>query len=120
MAQSASFSYDGRRMWTQRGRRKVILGLLLVGEHILNKSNEIIPLDESTLQRSGKVIVDEQALTVAVTYNSPYAVRQHEELSWKHAPGRQAKYLETAVNSSKTETAQIMKDALRPWFSGGS
>lgn len=86
-------------------------------EHILAESNKIIPLDEGTLMRSGTVSLDESTLNGSVSYDSPYAVRQHEELTWRHAPGRQAKYLETAVNTTRQDCLHIMQAELRRWLS---
>lgn len=89
------------------------LGLLLGAEHVLGVSNERVPLDEATLQRSGTATVDEAILRAAVAYDTPYAVRQHEELEWRHAPGRQAKYLESALNDSATEVRDVIAAQLR-------
>jgi hypothetical protein len=119
VAQRAVLRYNGRRIWTERGRRKAIRGLTLAMENILEKSNRVVPLDEATLQRSGRISIDEDNLRGAVSYGTPYAVRQHEELTWKHAPGRKAKYLESAVNESREETAQIIANEMKSWFSGG-
>lgn len=81
------------------------------------ESNKIIPLEEGTLMRSGQTSIDEANLTGTVSYGTPYAVRQHEEMTWRHAPGRQAKYLETAVNASRQECLRIMQSELRRWLS---
>lgn len=86
-------------------------------EHILAESNKLVPLEEGTLQRSGQIAMDPNNLVGTISYDSPYAVRQHEELTWRHAPGRQAKYLETAVNTSRQECLQIMQGELRRWLS---
>lgn len=74
------------------GRNK---GLRLAAEHLLASSQAIIPIEEATLERSGVASVDEAKGQAAVSYDTVYAVRQHEELAWQHDPGRQAKYLET-------------------------
>jgi hypothetical protein len=87
-------------------------------EHILAESNKLVPLDEGTLERSGRVQVDPDTLKGLISYDQPYAVRQHEELSWKHAPGRQAKYLETAVNNNKAAALEIMQNELKSWLRG--
>lgn len=116
MAQNYRLRWNGRRLWTQGGKRRAVQGLTLALEHVLAESNRIIPLDEGTLMRSGETEVDEDALTGLVTYRSVYAVRQHEELTWNHAPGRQAKYLETAVNTSRAECARIIQQEMRRWF----
>ena len=117
MAQNYRMQWNGRRLWTSRGRSRAARGLQLALEHILAESNKIIPLEEGTLMRSGKIAMDEANLIGTVSYDSPYAVRQHEELTWRHAPGRQAKYLETAVNTSRQDCARIMQQELRRWLS---
>lgn len=107
--------WEGRRIWTQRGKRRALEGLLMALENVLAESNRLVPLDEGTLERSGRVQVDEQNMRGIVSYDTPYAMRQHEELSWKHAPGRQAKYLETAVNNNQQKTMEIMRKSLSIW-----
>lgn len=117
MGQMYRMNWEGRRLWTGRGRARAARGLQLALEHILAESNAIIPLEEGTLMRSGQTSIDEANLTGTVSYGTPYAVRQHEELTWRHAPGRQAKYLETAVNTSRQECLRVMQGELRRWLS---
>jgi hypothetical protein len=75
-------------------------GLMLGAEHVLEQANRIVPIEEHTLQASGVPSIDEGALEAAVSYDTPYAVRQHEELSYHHDAGRQAKYLEQPLNEA--------------------
>lgn len=112
-------SWEGRRIWTKRGKRRALEGLTLALENILAESNRLVPLDEGTLERSGRVQIDPATMRGVVSYDTPYALRQHEELSWKHAPGRQAKYLETAVNNNQEKTLEIMRKSLSIWTRGG-
>lgn len=116
MAQNYQLKWNGRRIWTAGGKARAARGLQLALEHVLAESNKLVPLEEGTLLRSGHVSMDASVLTGTVSYDTPYAVRQHEELSWRHAPGRQAKYLETAVNASRDECARIMQAEMRRWF----
>lgn len=88
-------------------------GLYLAAEHVLQQSNEVVPLDEAELQRSGVASVDPPSLTAMVSYDTPYAVRQHEELTWRHAPGRTAKYLENSLNAARPEVAAIIAAEIR-------
>lgn len=111
--------WKGRRIWTNRGKKRALEGLQAALENILTESNRLVPLDEGTLERSGRVQIDEQAMRGIVSYDTPYAMRQHEELSWNHAPGRQAKYLETALNNNQEKTMEIMRKALSIWTRGG-
>ncbi|MFI7547206.1 hypothetical protein [Actinoplanes sp. NPDC049599] len=72
-------------------------GAVLAAEHLLQVSSELAPHEEGDLERSGEVSKDESLDTVAVSFDRPYAVRQHEELTWKHDAGKQAKYLEAPM-----------------------
>jgi hypothetical protein len=47
------------------------------------------------------------------SYDTPYAVRQHEDLTYRHAPGRTAKYLERPLNASRTQVLAIIAAQLR-------
>lgn len=69
------------------------------GQIILAESDQHVPIEEGTLSRSGHVSEDDQHLRVAVSYDTPYAVVQHEDMTLNHDAGRTAKYLENAFNS---------------------
>lgn len=60
------------------------------------RSQALVPLREGHLQRSGEMKVTSGG--VEITYSLVYARIQHEELSYRHAPGRQAKYITDAAN----------------------
>lgn len=91
-------------------------GLFFGAEHVLGVSNDRAPIDEGALVRSGIASVDEARLRAAVAYDTPYAARQHEELTWRHAPGRRAKYLESALNDSRDEVRAVIAAQLRRAF----
>ncbi|MFI1677062.1 hypothetical protein [Streptomyces sp. NPDC020607] len=116
MTQYARMNWQGTRLWTSRGRRLASEGLQRALEHGLGVSNARVPLEEGTLERSGRVDVD--GLNGAISYDTVYAVRQHEELTWKHLPGRQAKYLESAMNDEREVMLQLMAVTLRHWLRG--
>jgi len=78
----------------------------LAAEYVLQVSNTRVPLEEGTLMRSGRVTTDDDE--AAVSYDTKYAVRQHEELHYRHDQGRQAKYLESAINDSQEKILRIM------------
>ncbi|MGW6455508.1 hypothetical protein ACWF94_06190 [Streptomyces sp. NPDC055078] len=88
-------------------------GLFLAGEYVLGESVAVVPLDEAALARSGTLAVDETALRAAISYNTPYAVRQHERLDYRHAPGRQAKYLEQPLMAARAQVRAIVAAELR-------
>lgn len=116
MTQYAHMSWHGQRLWTSRGRRLASEGLQRALEHGLSVSNQRIPLEEGTLERTGRVSVD--GLNGVISYDTVYAVRQHEELTWRHLPGRRAKYLESTMNDEREVMLQLIAVSLRRWLQG--
>jgi hypothetical protein len=95
------------------------LGLAKWGELVLQQSRAIVPLDEATLERSGVASVDEPALTAAVSFDTPYAVVQHESLHFHHPGGREAKYLEKPwLESMKWALPLVAKELRKVTRSG--
>lgn len=89
-------------------RRGAIRGLQLATELLLAEAVKIVPLDEATLQDSGKATVDEEKLEGKVTFDTPYAVVQHERLDFHHPNGRKAKYLETPWRENAETFGQLI------------
>ena len=83
-------------------------GLELAAEHVLSVSNTKVPIEEATLERSGTVTTDPATFTATVSYDTPYAVRQHEEMNYRHNGGRTAKFLENAMNSETDAVRTII------------
>lgn len=96
-----------------RARRGAARGLYMAAEHVLAESDRHVPHEEGTLSRSGKATVDESELRAAVTYDTPYAVTQHEDLTLAHDPGRTAKFLENAFNSQRATIGEIVATHVR-------
>lgn len=75
---------------------------------IMEKAKPLTPLDRGPLEESGMVLPPEwsgDTLTVTAGFGTTpetaaYAEEQHERMDYKHAPGRQAKYLEQPANES--------------------
>ena len=90
------------------GRR----GLTMALEHILGVSRDQVPHEEATLERSGKagLVSDTKG---GVSYDTPYAVIQHEDMTLAHDPGRNAKYLENAFNSERSTAAKIIATQIK-------
>lgn len=87
-------------------------------EHLLTTSNNTVPIRERTLRDSGRVDVDARAGRAAISYDTPYAVRQHEDLTLRHDSGRRAKFLESALTSEAQVVGQIIARGIR--LDGGS
>lgn len=90
-----------------------IRGLHTAAEHLLGVSQTRVPLEEGTLERSARVDVDDSAMKAAVSYDTVYARRQHEELTWKHDPGRTAKYLEGPLSEESNTIQDLIGASIR-------
>lgn len=86
-------------------------GLALAAEHLLQVANELVPIQEGTLKRSG--VASSDGLTAAVSYDTPYAVRVHEDLTARHDPGRTAKYLERPFIAERETMLDIIAAEMR-------
>ena len=112
-------------------------------EAILTEAIDETPIDTGTLRRSGTVTVgalpdgaqvyeaaesgsdmkdafpgpEGKEKAVYISFNTPYARRQHEELDYEHPRGRKAKYLEDPFNRLKKKVVKMadlqIKKALR-------
>lgn len=88
-------------------------GLLLGAEHVLAASRQRVPIAEGTLERSGATSVDEQQMTAAVSYDTPYARRVHEDMTARHAPGRTPKFLEGVLPETAGEVQTLIAAQVR-------
>lgn len=66
------------------------------GHQWFARSQQLVPLREGHLQRSGKMKVTSGG--VEISYSLVYARIQHNNLTFRHAPGRQALYITDAAN----------------------
>jgi hypothetical protein len=80
-------------------------------EFILDESNKRVPIDEGTLANSGNTFVDGDV--AYVYYDTPYALRVHEDMSMKHKNGRTHHYLSYAVRDNKPKIQSIIAKRLR-------
>ncbi|MEV5131438.1 hypothetical protein AB0K87_13210 [Streptomyces sp. NPDC053705] len=112
MTQRTRLRWNGQA--ALRGTRAgAVRGLRLAAEHVLAESRKRVPIEEATLERSGVATVDESSLDAAIAYDTPYAVRQHEELNYRHDAGRTAKYLEGPLTEQAPAVAAIIAAQLR-------
>jgi len=88
-------------------------GLTLAAQHVLTEANKTVPLDQGPLQRSGGTSTDSANLQAAVYYSTPYARRQHEEVGWRHKPGRRAKWLELTVQEEADRVRQLVATQIK-------
>lgn len=86
----------------------VMAALMDAGEFLLQKANETIPFDEGTMARSGQVTKGDGE--VVVSYDTPYAVVQHEDTRIHHTNGRRAKWLQQTLNEQAGTIRKYVAD----------
>lgn len=80
-------------------------------EYLRAESMKQVPHQEGILQGTARTSRD--GLTGAVSYDTPYAARQHEETEWQHKNGRKAKYLEDPMVQDRAGILRAIADAAR-------
>lgn len=95
-----------RMKWDDSKAKRIVrtAGLKAINdviEDIATDSQNEAPLLSGTMERSQAVAENRSQMEVYISYNTPYAIKQHEELGYRHAPGRKAKYLEDPFNRKK-------------------
>ncbi|WP_433067447.1 hypothetical protein [Dactylosporangium sp. CS-033363] len=95
-------------------------------EYLLKVSRPLVPLDtrpgrdQVVLMNTGRVVIDPEHGVGGVVYGDEstkdYAKRQHEDLTFRHAPGRQAKFLEAPFEANKTLMLAIIAAHYRRRF----
>lgn len=93
------------------GQAALDRALLQAAEHVLDESNRLVPHETGDLERSGQA--NAEGGRAIVSYESPYAVRQHEELGYRHDAGRSAKYLEKGAMLAAPVVEDIVARELR-------
>lgn len=92
-------------------------GLLRAGEHVLGVSNTQVPHEDGDFERSGGVSQDKSTGMTAVSYDDTaykgQAAQLHEDDALKHDAGRNAKFLENAMNSEREVVRQLVATAIR-------
>lgn len=79
-------------------------------EHIRGVATALTPEDTGHLISTADVQVNGNDATI--TFDGPYARRQHEELTWRHEKG-QAKYLEQPMHTEKDTALGIVAKEIR-------
>lgn len=83
--------------------KAALRGVKKLADVILGESQKLVPVDTGTLKESGAISTDKKAQIVTISYNTPYARKQHEDNTLNHPKGGQAKYLEQPFNEKSNE-----------------
>lgn len=93
---------------------KALRELKLCCEDILTASKLEVPWDTTHLLQTGTIQPGDEADTFIIGYNTPYAARQHEDMTLHHPkPGTKAKYLEDPAMRIAPTIAATITEALR-------
>ncbi|MBR6029221.1 MAG: hypothetical protein IKP40_09015 [Clostridia bacterium] len=84
-------------------------------DYLATESKAQVPLDQGPLKNSCQVDVASDGTSGTVSYDTPYAIIQHEKTSFNHQRGRKAKYLEDPANDPAVADAmqQLIAQAFR-------
>lgn len=83
-----------------------------VTENLLDEANRHVPIEDHILEGSGFAQVARATLRGQVAYDTPYAIRQHEDPTLRHDPGRTDHWLEDAARARHDEYTRYVRDAL--------
>ena len=93
-------------IWDKHGNvRPIPARLLRTGDTDVDEADPVV----GRLLRTGDTDVDEGELVASISYGTPYARRQHEELDYRHAPGRRAKWLERTLEERGDDVLEWMR-----------
>ena len=106
-------------LWQTKIVAAVSAALYQEGLAVMAESKRIVPVDTGVLRASGHVerpTATRDGITVKLGYGgaaSAYAERQHEDLTYKHKDGQQAKYLEIPLLARQPDIAKNVADKVK-------
>lgn len=101
---------EGAKRTVREARRR---GLRAAAEFVLTEANKHTPHDDGTLERSGRADVNSEGTQAAVSYDTPYAVKQHEDMSLRHPGKGQGKWLENTLSREADTVREIIGTAIK-------
>lgn len=83
--------------------------------HLLGESKQQAPLDTGDLRGAGKSKVTQvgEDIVGTVSFNKPYALIQHEDMTFNHPKGGKAKYLSDPLNQNANRYKRYIQDKVR-------
>lgn len=111
------------RVLKGRVRRAAKRALIAATFKVRAESSKIVPVDTGNLRDSvgSGIASSTYSYTLGyvgygVNYHVDYAVAVHEELRWRHAPGKRAKFLEVATLESSRYLPVVYREYLKEVF----
>lgn len=89
-------------------------------DHLATVSKNQVPIDTGALKASCAVQVGAGGTSGAVSYDTPYAIIQHEATGYSHPKGGKSKYLEDPANdgSVQAQMRELMAREFRSKLGG--
>lgn len=105
-------SLDGLK---ERQRAAALGAIRVWANHVLGEAQRLAPVEEGSLRAAGEMEVFETdaGASIVISFSTAYAARQHEELSYRHPKGGQAKYLETPFKANVNRLEPLVSAAVR-------
>ena len=90
------------------------IGLKRAGLFLQRESQKIVPVEYGILKNSAFTRAEGSGFdtVIRVGYEASYALFVHENLEARHAPGKQAKFLETPLREKRDEMAAIINESV--------
>lgn len=91
------------------------LGVFKATEFLGNEANKVTPKDTGLLRKSKQTHYTGKGFEKKgmVSYNTPYAIYVHEDLSKTHSSGTYAKFLQKTAWEKRGEMAAIIANEIR-------
>lgn len=83
-------------------------------EFLLEEANRTVPIEEGILQGSGST--DVAGDEASIFYDTPYAVRLHENPQYHFQHGRRGKWLALTLGEQKERVQRFFADGMRRVF----
>lgn len=112
---------DLRKQATQQMRAAAVRGVSDTAEVLLQEANKTAPHAKGPLRGSGVASVDPQKVAAAVSYDTPYALRQHEDTRLRHPdpqnpgsdPRGRAKWLQKTLQENAPRYKRHIEQTIR-------
>ena len=81
-----------------------------IGQDLKGKSQRLAPVDTGDLRGSAYSV--QAGMGLEVGFTEPYAIKQHEEVGYRHPKGGEAKFLETPFKANVNKYINAVKAAI--------
>lgn len=102
---------DALRKMPDNAHGAVSKELKIIAADLRGRGQRLAPIEYGDLRGSAFDEVD--GLDATIGFTEPYALRQHEEITYRHPKGGQAKYLENPYKENAGKYAKAIGEAAK-------